>query len=118
MALAPADQLKALQTQLSIYQSRYSEDHPDVVRTKRDIESIRERFGLHPVSGNSDRDRSPEELIAFRDELLRGVRMKGALTRHLYAKERWDFFAQVFTESHCAGHLLWHLPLLLIEERC
>lgn len=70
---------------------------------------IRGEFGLHPVSGNSDADRSPEELIAFRDQLIRGIRMKGALTRHFYAKERWDFFAQVFTEAHCAGHLLWHL---------
>lgn len=73
---------------------------------KRDIE---DRFGLHPVSGNSDADYSPEELAAFRDKLIRGVRMKGALTRHYYRQESWDFFAQVFTEAHCGGHLLWHL---------
>lgn len=70
---------------------------------------ILERFGRHPVSGNSDRDRDPEEQLAFAQELLRGIRMKRDLTRALYARERWDFFAQVFTEAHCAGHLLWHL---------
>jgi succinoglycan biosynthesis transport protein ExoP len=45
-ALAPADQLKQLQTQLSVYQSRYSDNHPDVKATKRDIESLKSRFGL------------------------------------------------------------------------
>lgn len=69
---------------------------------------VRDKFGLHPVSGNSDADRTPEQLAAFRDELVRGAHMKGALTRYYYEKERWDFFAQVFTEAHCAGHLLWH----------
>lgn len=70
---------------------------------------ILRKFGRHPVSGNSDSGRTPEELVAFRDELIQGVRMKGALTRYYYAQERWDFFAQVFTEAHCGGHLLWHL---------
>lgn len=70
---------------------------------------IEDRFGLHPVSGNSDADRSPAELVAFRDSLIRGVRMKGELTRHYYKQENWDFFTQVFTEAHCGGHLLWHL---------
>lgn len=70
---------------------------------------VRETFGLHPVSGNSDAARTPEQLAEFRDDLVRGVHMKGALTRHFYKKERWDFFAQVFTEAHCAGHLLWHV---------
>jgi len=46
IVLSPADQLKSLQTQLSVYQSRYSDDHPDVIRTQRDIASIKERFGL------------------------------------------------------------------------
>jgi succinoglycan biosynthesis transport protein ExoP len=36
-ALSPVDQLKQLQTQLIIYQSRYSDDHPDVKATRRDI---------------------------------------------------------------------------------
>ena len=45
-ALSPTDQLKALQTELSIYESRYSDDHPDVIAAKRDIASIKERFGI------------------------------------------------------------------------
>lgn len=46
VALSPLDQLKQLQSQLTVYQSRYSDDHPDVKATKRDIEALRARFGL------------------------------------------------------------------------
>jgi predicted AlkP superfamily phosphohydrolase/phosphomutase len=31
------------------------------------------------------------------------------MTKHFLAQEDWDFFAQVFTEGHCAGHQCWHL---------
>jgi predicted AlkP superfamily phosphohydrolase/phosphomutase len=72
-------------------------------------DEIVRKFGLHPVSGNSDADRSPEELLAFRDTLIDGVRRKSNLTRHFLHEEDWDFFAQVFTEAHCGGHLMWHL---------
>ena len=47
VALSPVDQLKSLQTQLSIIESRYSADHPDVIATRRDIESLKQRFGLN-----------------------------------------------------------------------
>ena len=60
------------------------------------------------VSGHSDDWRDVDQLIAFRDDLVRGAMMKGDLSRDFYRKEPWDFFAQVFTEAHCAGHLLWH----------
>jgi len=46
VALSPLDQLKQLQSQLTVYQSRYSDDHPDVKATKRDIEALKSRFGL------------------------------------------------------------------------
>jgi predicted AlkP superfamily phosphohydrolase/phosphomutase len=37
------------------------------------------------------------------------VEMRAELTSHFLAKGGWDLFMQVFTESHCAGHLVWHL---------
>ncbi len=67
------------------------------------------RYGLHPVSGNSDADRPILELDRFADELVRGVQMKADLSEDFVQREEWDFFAQVFTEAHCGGHLLWHL---------
>lgn len=42
---SPEDQLKALQTQLAMMEGRYSADHPDVVRTRRDLEAVRNQLG-------------------------------------------------------------------------
>lgn len=81
----------------------FSASSPDLER------EILSRFGRHPVSGNSDADRDPPAQLAFCDDLLTGVRMKQRLTCDFFTRESWDFAAQVFTEAHCAGHLLWHL---------
>jgi predicted AlkP superfamily phosphohydrolase/phosphomutase len=67
------------------------------------------RFGVHPQRGLCDADRSAAQIKEFRDGLLRGVAGKTAVTKHFLAQEDWDFFAQVFTESHCIGHQAWHL---------
>jgi predicted AlkP superfamily phosphohydrolase/phosphomutase len=67
------------------------------------------RFGEHPQRGLCDADRTAEELVEFRDRLLDGIRGEVAITKHFLAQEDWDFFAQVFTESHCIGHQAWHL---------
>jgi predicted AlkP superfamily phosphohydrolase/phosphomutase len=72
--------------------------------------SIRLRFGAHPLGESCDADhRTPEEYRMLAARLVEGVRRKTALTRRLLGRERWDFFAQVFTESHCVGHQGWHL---------
>ena len=45
----------------------------------------------------------------MKDRLVEGVGKKTELTLHCLEKGGWDFFAQVFTEAHCAGHQCWHL---------
>lgn len=71
---------------------------------------VKARFGLHPFPGSCNEiGRTPEDYAAFRDSLIEGVRTKAALTKHYLSQGGWDFFAQVFTESHCAGHQCWHL---------
>lgn len=42
---APADQLRAMESQLALLEGRYSPDHPDVVRMKRDVEALRQEVG-------------------------------------------------------------------------
>lgn len=42
---SPQDQLKALQTELARLEGRYSPEHPDVLRVKRDLESVRAQLG-------------------------------------------------------------------------
>jgi predicted AlkP superfamily phosphohydrolase/phosphomutase len=71
---------------------------------------IRSKFGLHPLDGGCNRDhRTPADFRDLRDALVRGVRTKADLTRHYLRQGGWQFFAQVFTESHCVGHQCWHL---------
>jgi len=67
------------------------------------------RFGRHPQDVLCDADRTPAQLVELRDRLLAGIDGKRAITKHFLAQEDWDFFAQVFTESHCIGHQCWHL---------
>ena len=77
VVVSPMDQLKGLQTQLSVFQSRYSDDHPDVIRTQRDIESLRERFGLDV------------DLAALDAELL-NAKSELAVARERYSDEHPD----------------------------
>jgi succinoglycan biosynthesis transport protein ExoP len=77
VALSPVDQLKSLQTQLSIIQSKYSEDHPDVIATRRDIGSLQQRFGLNVDIGEYER-----ELADARSEL--------AIAQEKYSAEHPD----------------------------
>jgi uncharacterized protein involved in exopolysaccharide biosynthesis len=41
----PADQLRAAQSQLAMLEARYSSDHPDVVRMRRDVEGLKLEVG-------------------------------------------------------------------------
>ncbi len=71
---------------------------------------LRDRFGLHPLAESCNRDnRSPRDFIELRDKLIRGARTKAAITTHYLRQGGWDFFGQVFTESHCIGHQCWHM---------
>jgi predicted AlkP superfamily phosphohydrolase/phosphomutase len=74
---------------------------------KREVLS---RFNRHPLRKSCDSfGRTPEEYCIFRDLLIRGVKRKAELTKFYLNKGGWDFFAQVFSESHCVGHQCWHL---------
>ena len=46
-------QLTALQDQLSVLQSRYTADHPDVIKTKNQIEQLKKRMTESPKGGST-----------------------------------------------------------------
>ncbi|MFN2397354.1 MAG: alkaline phosphatase family protein [Gemmatimonadaceae bacterium] len=73
-------------------------------------QTIASRFGVHPLGACCDAIRSSaQDYVVFTDALVHGVRAKANLTRHFLQQGSWDFFIQVFTEAHCAGHQCWHL---------
>jgi predicted AlkP superfamily phosphohydrolase/phosphomutase len=68
------------------------------------------RFGHHPVGPVCDARRETDaDYRAFVDRAVAGAAAKGAVTRWVIDRERWDLVFQVFTEAHCAGHQCWHL---------
>ena len=67
------------------------------------------RFGPHPAPRACDGKKAATQLADFRDKLVAGAALRADITRHYLECEDWDFFAQVWTESHCAGHQCWHL---------
>jgi predicted AlkP superfamily phosphohydrolase/phosphomutase len=73
-------------------------------------QEILDRFGSHPLGPSCDGERScGADYKAVIDKLLAGVKAKTALTREMLGRGGWDLFVQVFTESHCTGHQMWHL---------
>jgi predicted AlkP superfamily phosphohydrolase/phosphomutase len=72
-------------------------------------DEIMARFGPYPVTRTCDSyGPGAKDLKVFRELLLKAVAKKTLLTRYLFGQGPWDFFAQVFTESHCIGHQYWH----------
>lgn len=70
---------------------------------------IRATYGTHPPPSNCDSPRlDAAGYRDLRDKMVRGVELRGAMTRELLAAHDWDFALQVFNENHCSGHLLWH----------
>jgi predicted AlkP superfamily phosphohydrolase/phosphomutase len=67
-------------------------------------------FEKHPLSDWYER--MPETVEEYEDlyhKLISGVEKRGEISAYLLKKETWDIFLMVFSESHWAGHLLWHL---------
>ncbi len=88
----------------------HDENHGFMAWPRSLAAEIKSRFGLHPGRGSCNRDnRSPQSFLRFRDTLVNGVLKKAELTCHYLRQGGWQFFAQVFTESHCVGHQCWHL---------
>ena len=69
---SPQDQLKALQTELAQLEARYSPEHPDVLRVRRDLAAVRAQLGA-----DIDLDQTTANLAEARLELAKA---KGSYT--------------------------------------
>jgi predicted AlkP superfamily phosphohydrolase/phosphomutase len=69
-----------------------------------------ERYGSHPAFGHDEApvyDRAA--LLDLHEKLLVGIKRRTKICLDLLARERWDLFLTMFSETHSAGHYLWHL---------
>jgi predicted AlkP superfamily phosphohydrolase/phosphomutase len=83
------------------------------------------RHGAHPMFETSAPEVSEagEEVYSYRipssydmaaieglrDRLVAGAARRAAMMRDLLVREPWDLFLGVFSETHTASHLLWHV---------
>lgn len=71
---------------------------------------LRAAHGLHPIQGNCNQHgRTANEFARFRDDLVRGTAAKTDMNLSLLARDSFDLFLTIYSESHCAGHQCWHL---------
>lgn len=70
---------------------------------------ILKTVGAYPVVGRCDAaERSVSECRRLADRLIEGIALGTRMACEVLTGEPWDFAIQVFGESHCAGHQLWH----------
>jgi len=55
------DQLRARQEQLTVLQARYTEEHPDVLKLKKEIEDLKKKIDEAPSSGDAPKSRKATE---------------------------------------------------------
>jgi predicted AlkP superfamily phosphohydrolase/phosphomutase len=70
---------------------------------------VNRAVGRAPLRACDGLRRSARSFRALRSQLLRRVQLRVQLASRLFDRGPWDLFAAVFSESHCAGHQMWHL---------
>src|SRR5262249_12079308 len=69
VVMPPAERLRALEAYLASVRGIYTEDHPDVVRTKRTIAGLREQLGIQG-DNREDLEQQLSELKTQREALI------------------------------------------------
>ena len=73
------------------------------------LPALSARFGAHPAPDCQYYSTESESLLRFRSGLLTGIERRTAILKSMIVSGGWDLFYGVFSEPHCAGHLMWHL---------
>jgi predicted AlkP superfamily phosphohydrolase/phosphomutase len=69
---------------------------------------VRRSCGMHPLTHYGKTIPDEPTLLALREKLLHGTRLKGQLARELMRRdERWDVIFVGFSEVHKGGHFFW-----------
>lgn len=73
------------------------------------VREVVRRFGRDPVGSCDVPRRRLAAYAELADRLVLRARRRGEIAAWLLGHGEWDLATVVFTESHCAGHQLWHL---------
>ena len=84
--------------------------HPSCSSPQELFGELVDRHGRHPALRKDHATFwNPVAVARLRRALRIGTRRRLAICKELLARERWDLFVTAFSETHSAGHHLWHL---------
>ena len=66
------------------------------------------RYGVNPLPKCDAKRSTVEEYLKFYDQLIHQIEIKEAFVEDVLSRGSWDCVITVFSQSHCAGHQLWH----------
>jgi predicted AlkP superfamily phosphohydrolase/phosphomutase len=72
------------------------------------LDELTRKYGRHAVQSCDHYAHSHSGKAALLSDLLDGMRRKRMLMEDLMGREHWDLFTCTLSETHCAGHQLWH----------
>lgn len=67
------------------------------------------RHGPHPLFSCDALGRAPADYRRLTRLLIEGVAARGRVIRDLMSRQDWDLCFCAFSETHSAGHRMWHL---------
>lgn len=104
------DQLRARQEQLTVLLSRYTQEHPDVVKLKNEIEDLKRKIDEAPSSGDAPKIRKTTEPPQLQQ--LRAKIQQGDQTFAELAKRQAKIQDQIrVMESHIEGSPMVEMQL-------
>jgi predicted AlkP superfamily phosphohydrolase/phosphomutase len=84
--------------------------HPSCSTPPELFGELVDRHGPHPALRKDHATFwNPVAVARLRRQLRIGTRRRAAICADLLAREPWDLFLTAFSETHSAGHHLWHL---------
>jgi predicted AlkP superfamily phosphohydrolase/phosphomutase len=84
-------------------------DHRETVTWPASLATeVTQRYGRDEV-GNCNTHGQNGHYEQLRDQLVVRIARKKQMILDMLARENWDAFLAVFSESHCVGHQCWHV---------
>ena len=73
------------------------------------LSKLSKEFGSHPVSSCHNYSIRTDSLRKLKCGLVKGIERRTAILKSMVVRGDWDFFYGAYSETHCAGHWMWHL---------
>ena len=73
------------------------------------LSELTQGFGPHPVSSCYEYTTRTDSLRKLKAGLIQGIERRTAILKAMIMQGGWDLLYGAYSETHCAGHRMWHL---------